>query len=85
MIRKALLATTLIGAGYLLAPVAQACVYNLNVGSPNSPIGTSTTIAGTADPGTTCGSSITLNANGSNSPQLFDKELFAEVGDGMKG
>jgi hypothetical protein len=70
--------------GFLTAPIADACVYNLNVGSPNSAIGTSTTISGTADPGTTCGSSITLNANGPNSPQLFNKQAGAgEMGLGL--
>jgi hypothetical protein len=84
MIRKTLLATTLVGAGYLAAPAAQACVYNLNVGSPNTAIGTSTTIAGTAEPGTTCGSSVTLNANGPNSPSLFNKQAGAgETGLGL--
>lgn len=61
-------------AGMLAAPNVDACVYNLNTGAANSAIGTSVTIAGTATPGTTCGSSVTLAANGSGSPQLYNKQ-----------
>jgi len=90
--RRLLTATVLVGtlgaAGVLPAPSADACIYNPPlVSPPGTTVGTTTTIAGAADPGTTCNSSVILSGfgPGTNNPvNLFNKNQGAgETGFGL--
>jgi hypothetical protein len=67
------------GAGMLIAPSANACVWTLGSTVAAGDLGQSFTQAGAALPGTTCGSSLTLTPNGISNgtgpspPDLFNK------------
>jgi hypothetical protein len=75
MLRQTAIAIALGTVAILAATSAEACVYNVGAGqTANAPITSPYTVAGTASPGTTCSSSITLTPFGpAPTPSLFNK------------